>query len=640
MYMKEQRNISMGWMQFGSQTAMPIFKEVKGKEWLYFGTDNKFPEQTLRIFRDSSDHRAIVKGKVRFICGSGLLVAPDANGNPGPSHYILNQANQSETFEDVFAKVALDWELHRGYALRIRWNRSGEISRITHVPFQYVRANTEGTMFFICKKWGDIAAEKKKETLDALSETDFVKDCIYYYANYDPASEIYPVPDYVAAMPYMSIDTEIANFHDNNVSSGFTAGTMITLFRGEPENDEKKELSNRLKGKSTGSDNGGTTLLYFADENETAPKVEQLRSNELDKQYLQLAETVQQKIFTAHNVTNPMIFGIKTAGQLGGRNELLDAWELMDASYIKVQQEVLIKSLRIMLEMAKVKVDFNIIRVQPISQDLLTLFDKGIVKKEYVQEMWSLPIDELIIKESANTLSDAINGLSPLVANKVLESLTLDEIRAMVGQGPTDPNLIPKPTQQFSADLWNDESDLKAFEEVGSLESEFEILDDNFKFKNDLSTKEGKALVIVSNEPKTSIADLANALKIDTIEAADILKKLVESKYLKTSSGGGMSITPTGQLIIDELGPETVLITTKWKYDGPKDSKNRPFCKKLMDLKRVYDREEIDALSVRLGYDVWKRRGGWYTVPNTDGELHIPHCRHEWKQVIVRRRTS
>lgn len=596
MYMKEQRNISMGWMQFGSQTAMPIFKEVKGKEWLYFGTDNKFPEQTLRIFRDSSDHRAIVKGKVRFICGSGLLVAPDANGNPGPSHYILNQANQSETFEDVFAKVALDWELHRGYALRIRWNRSGEISRITHVPFQYVRANTEGTMFFICKKWGDIAAEKKKETLDALSETDFVKDCIYYYADYDPASEIYPVPDYVAAMPYMSIDTEIANFHDNNVSSGFTAGTMITLFRGEPENDEKKELSNRLKGKSTGSDNGGTTLLYFADENETAPKVEQLRSNELDKQYLQLAETVQQKIFTAHNVTNPMIFGIKTAGQLGGRNELLDAWELMDASYIKVQQEVLIKSLRIMLEMAKVKVDFNIIRVQPISQDLLTLFDKGIVKKEYVQEMWSLPIDE-----PATVQMEAIE-------------LTAEQ---------------------------KDEQELLVYKEYGRPESEFEIISDySGTFANDLSVKEGKALAIVSSEPKTSISDLSTALKIDTIEAADILKKLVESKYLKTSSGGGMSITPTGQLIIDELGPETVLITTKWKYDGPKDSKNRPFCKKLMDLKRVYDREEIDALSVRLGYDVWKRRGGWYTVPNTDGELHIPHCRHEWKQVIVRRRTS
>lgn len=594
--MKEQRNISMRWMQFGSQTAMPIFKEVKGKEWLYFGTDNKFPEQTLRIFRDSSDHRAIVKGKVRFICGSGLLVAPDANGNPGPSHYILNQANQSETFEDVFAKVALDWELHRGYALRIRWNRSGEISRITHVPFQYVRANTEGTMFFICKKWGDIAAEKKKETLDALSETDFVKDCIYYYADYDPASEIYPVPDYVAAMPYMSIDTEIANFHDNNVSSGFTAGTMITLFRGEPENDEKKELSNRLKGKSTGSDNGGTTLLYFADENETAPKVEQLRSNELDKQYLQLAETVQQKIFTAHNVTNPMIFGIKTAGQLGGRNELLDAWELMDASYIKVQQEVLIKSLRIMLEMAKVKVDFNIIRVQPISQDLLTLFDKGIVKKEYVQEMWSLPIDE-----PATVQMEAIE-------------LTAEQ---------------------------KDEQELLVYKEYGRPESEFEIISDySGTFANDLSVKEGKALAIVSSEPKTSISDLSTALKIDTIEAADILKKLVESKYLKTSSGGGMSITPTGQLIIDELGPETVLITTKWKYDGPKDSKNRPFCKKLMDLKRVYDREEIDALSVRLGYDVWKRRGGWYTVPNTDGELHIPHCRHEWKQVIVRRRTS
>ena len=52
----------------------------------------------------------------------------------------------------------------------------------------------------------------------------------------------------------------------------------------------------------------------------------------------------------------------------------------------------------------------------------------------YFQELQPLDVNnELTVTEKTNTIIDGINSLSPLVANKVLESMTGDEIRALVG---------------------------------------------------------------------------------------------------------------------------------------------------------------------------------------------------------------
>jgi hypothetical protein len=51
-----------------------------------------------------------------------------------------------------------------------------------------------------------------------------------------------------------------------------------------------------------------------------------------------------------------------------------------------------------------------------------------------------------------------------------------------------------------------------------------------------------------------------------------------------------------------------------------------------MQLNRMYSRAEIEAISARLGYSVFDRRGGWWTMPN--GE-HSPSCRHVWQSQTV-----
>jgi len=55
----------------------------------------------------------------------------------------------------------------------------------------------------------------------------------------------------------------------------------------------------------------------------------------------------------------------------------------------------------------------------------------------------------------------------------------------------------------------------------------------------------------------------------------------------------------------------------------------------LINANKLYSRSDIESMSARLGYSVWDRAGGWWTMP--DGE-HSESCRHEWKTNIVTRK--
>jgi hypothetical protein len=191
--------------------------------------------------------------------------------------------------------------------------------------------------------------------------------------------------------------------------------------------------------------------------------------------------------------------------------------------------------------------------------------------------------------------------------------------------------------------LWDDFTDIGIFAEFGTPATDWEELTDvELRLAQDITVDEEKALRMIKAAPKSSLAEVAKGLSKTTKEASEILAKLINKKVLNPApaSGGGMTITPTGQNILDTREPGSVLITTKYRYTGPRDEKVRPFCDRMMALNRVYDREEIDTISQRLGYDVWKRRGGWYRVPGSDPPTNIPHCRHSWQGIILRRRTA
>jgi hypothetical protein len=90
---------------------LPIYKEVKGKDYIFYGERNDYPNYLLRIYNNSAKHNAIVTGKVDYICGNGWGVKTEeaikrvfARNNFSLSQYndaISSQVFGGKTFVDV-----------------------------------------------------------------------------------------------------------------------------------------------------------------------------------------------------------------------------------------------------------------------------------------------------------------------------------------------------------------------------------------------------------------------------------------------------------------------------------------------------------------------------------------------------------
>jgi hypothetical protein len=72
------------------------------------------------------------------------------------------------------------------------------------------------------------------------------------------------------------------------------------------------------------------------------------------------------------------------------------------------------------------------------------------LKGEFKIKEYSIIKDDIVedVDSSANKTADALNNMSPLLANKVLENLTINEIRALaslkkIDGGDLAPNAMP-----------------------------------------------------------------------------------------------------------------------------------------------------------------------------------------------------
>jgi len=170
----------------------------------------------------------------------------------------------------------------------------------------------------------------------------------------------------------------------------------------------------------------------------------------------------------------------------------------------------------------------------------------------------------------------------------------------------------------------------------------------NFEFAvNDINQLEANVLDQIQKQKQISIEVIASTLKVDPSMIETVVKNL-EKRGILTSKEVKGTIERTLVKPLSKLNAPKPTTTTfqvrysyEWRQDVPVNERNtsehpsRPFCARLMQLNRLYSRSEIQTISARLGYSVFDRRGGWWTMP--DGE-HSPSCRHIWyAQTVIKR---
>jgi len=409
-----------------AEAKQPEYKEKKGEGYMQYGQNNDYPQYLLDLFNKSAKHNAIVRGKVNYIVGNGWA----------SEQSIVKQVNRDETLNDLTKKVALDLELFGGAYIQVIWGVLGEtIAELWHCDYTKIRTNKDNTQFWYKEDWK--LNKEKAEVYSAFNPKNPVGVQILYVKEYRPGMNVYSLPGYFGALNYIESDVEVSKHVLGNAQTGFSASKLITLPNGEPSPDEKRAVSRQFDNMYTGAD-GKKYLLAFVNDATRKPIVDDLGASDLTKEdFGRVDELIQTNICSGHQITSPDLFGIAVPGQLGNRQQLRDSYEIFNNTYVRYKQMQLEGVFNMLGGYAGVTEELKIIPTDPIGIEFTENVLIQNMSKDEIREMLNLPPLEVDATNEAQRVTDGISALSPLVANKVLESMTKNEIRALVALKPT-----------------------------------------------------------------------------------------------------------------------------------------------------------------------------------------------------------
>ncbi len=377
-----------------TNVVQPTVKEVAGLDWVQYGDNtykNLFPTYLIDLYNNSATHAAIVNATAAMIAGEDLLVEE----NKDLAQYVeikkaLANINSKETAHEVLVKCAFDLKLQGSYALNIIWSKDRtKIAEIYHIPVEQLRVGTPNDDnkvkdYYISADWSQY---RKKEYTPKRVAAFNMQDRreasqILYTGLYSPAMEIYFTPDYVASTNWVEIDSLTADYHLNNIANGFSGSYFINFSNGIPTKEERERIEQQIKRKFTGANNAGKFVLTFTEDGQEKPEIVPIQVSNADKQYTVLNELCIQNIMIGHRVTSPMLLGVKTEGQLGGRNELTQAYELYMNTVIKPYQNNILKTFKKLLAVNGIVTPFSIKNVSPIN----SLFGSEVLKDVLTQD--------------------------------------------------------------------------------------------------------------------------------------------------------------------------------------------------------------------------------------------------------------
>jgi len=571
-----------------------------------------------------------------------------------------------------------------------------------HIPFEKIRVDKDERMFQVADWYNDDMVQLYPkigdiEKIPAFDADNRIGKQLFYYRVYAAGVKSYPLPEYMGGLAWIEADVQVANFHNNNLRNNFWGGYLINFNNGIPTPEEQGDIERQIKRKFSGTDNAGRFVVTFNDDVSKAPTLEPLTPSDMDKQFEILNKAIQSEIFISHRVVNPMLFGVKTEGQLGGRQELVEAYELFKATYVNDRVRKVERMINYLGSFNGVE-GMELIPVEPITERLSEAALLQIMTPEELREKAGLPALE---KQPADVVgpnpqpdeqpqtpaqlsNDNIKKLSGreyqnlmrIVRHYAQEKITLEMARTMLSAGfgltPEEVNtLLGVQEQAFSEPQWGEEDT----EDYGWGDEEFKVLEvvaskfgsnaDDYvvmhskpmRFDAELDDQVRQAFAELGEEEKeldekiekyrkknrdASVEDMAKEFGVSKAKVAKRVAYLITKDRYPIARAVDQIASENLPKNIKEVAEPVLEVRYKYAWAAGFSNKDkrtsREFCKVMLDLAdqgKVYTRDDINGISNIMGYSVWNRRGGWY---HTASGVNRPQCRHIWEQQIVIRK--
>ena len=652
------------------EARQPEYREKRGKGYIEFGEKNDYPNYLLALFNKSAKHNSIVKGKVNYITGNGWATK---EADPAAELFIA-QPNYYESLNDLTRKVSTDIEIFGGAYLEVIWSvKGGMLTQVCHIDYTKIRSNSDNTQFWYKKDWTDRKGDP--EPMVAFNTDLRQGKQILYIKEYRPGLDTYALPGYMGALNYIESDIEVSRHVLGNAQTGFSASKLITLPNGEPSPDEKRNIERRFSDRFSGSD-GKKFILSFTNDPARKPIIEDLGASDITKEdFTRVDAIIQQNLFSGHQITSPTLFGIAEPGKLGSRTEMRDAYEIFKSTYCNDKQQFLESIFNMLAKYKGVQSDMYIKPVEPIGFELSEAALLQIAPKEWLLEKAGIDITQYQTPEVAGqpsavqeqaVVNDNLKNLTgrqyqqlmrvirQFSQGKITKEVASMMLKSGLGMNDEEINTMlgidddPSTDDHFSKSFSEDEV-IAMFSECGEPREDYEVIKSRAVFSaadtfaDDAlidNTKDKQILALINKDKLISIDDIAKAIGKSREFVQNRLTNLVEKGIIAYDPKTEVKkLTKPLSKIVDDMEITTfeVRYAYDWKPIVPSSQRDTPehpsrnFCRKLMRENKLWTRQAIESLTLRLGYSVFDRGGGWW------GDSFS--CRHRWEsQVVVKKK--
>lgn len=380
--------------------------------YIRFGEDNMYPQLINQLYYTSPLHSSIVDFKTNATIGGGYEIQiEDLTAVEKVDVYSFEKRLN---LKKSINKITKDIILHNRVYFHLRFNQSGDLVKVKHLGAEKVRKDKSGENYFICDDWYSY--------IDVKCIKPYSKGCkdleqIFVWENLQVGQDIYPLPSYTSAFNWAFLDGEMSYLQKSNIlNSIFPSFAM--MFPKKPQTEEEKKAIKDTMERAKGAHNAGKGVAFFANNKESLPTIESIPTNNLDNVFQVTTESIDSKICQAHTI-DPILMGIRVSGKLGSGSDIKQAYVIFEKNTIIPLRETIEAIVNELFMIANAKAKVVIKNFQIVNETIVE------------------------VDENVSRISDIINSVNPTLANKIIDSLTQDELRALIGYAPNNETPAP-----------------------------------------------------------------------------------------------------------------------------------------------------------------------------------------------------
>ena len=339
-------------------------KEERG--FVTWGVNNCYWTHLSELQYNSPSHASCINGIVRLAYGDGLQTAEGAE--PEALYRKMNKGDIKRTTLQFYKtnKIVLQVDYVMTDGPEGTKIRTGEIAGVFYMSGERIalgkknKRNKITHAFYCAKDWKDKRTKKTPYPLFGMG-TEYDQTEIFFWQKPFDTDAYYGPVDYQGGINYAELEIETATYHINLSHNGFTPSALINLNNGIPDAETRRNIISDIVTARTGSENAGKIVVLFNKDSGSAASIEPYQIPDAHKQYEFISDESMEKIFLSHNITSPLLLGIRdTGGGLGANSEeLKEAYNLFNLMVLDPLRENIIDCLTEIFPVEMQGVDFK-----------------------------------------------------------------------------------------------------------------------------------------------------------------------------------------------------------------------------------------------------------------------------------------